>query len=271
MSDIQVSIYGSCNRPHMWQWFYDNVSMNHINFQIIFVGNVEPKFTLPDNFHFIYSNVKPLQCMHIAANMCEGEVLQAMVDDCQSSPYSLDIMYELYKTQNNYKALISPKFFGVTSTPKDINELQKIADSTMNDVGYLHVVYDDPRSLKILPSGGMMSSRIFHELGGYDKRFIWGGSDLDLFVRAQIFGADVIYCENAWIVERKDLCPGWNSYSDKSKKYNDERLKLFRSLWFKDGIESIENFLEKRASDLDQFEDTDTIGLISQGPTGEWD
>lgn len=269
MSDIQVSIYGTCNRPHLWQWFYDNLAMNKVNFEIIFVGNVEPAFTLPDNFHFVYSNTKPTQCLHIGVSLCTGEILIGISDDVHFSPYFLDTVYELYKKQNNYKSMIGPKFFG-TLEPKTPEELQKMADSTPNDTKDLHLIYNDFSSMPLM-AGGAMSNQLFKEVGGYDRRFVWGFSDLDIQIRATLAGAKIVHCENAWICERKDLCPGWNSYNDKGKTYEQNTLGVFLPLWFKDNIFTAENFLGKRTSELEPFENNDYLLSVSQGPKGEWD
>ena len=48
-----VSLCASANRVKWWQRFYDSCKGNTIPWEIVFVGNVKPTFTLPDNFKFI--------------------------------------------------------------------------------------------------------------------------------------------------------------------------------------------------------------------------
>lgn len=266
MSDIKISIYGACNRPHLWQWFYDNLSMNKTEFEIIFVGNVEPTFKMPDNFHFVYSNVKPAQCTHVAALMCTGDVIIPVADDCHYSPYALDILYDLYKIQNDYKSMVTPKFFGITETLSN-EELNKVGKNTPINNPSGRIVDGDLNSLP-LSAGGIMSKQFYDELGGPDTRFVFSFADIDIQIRAQLNGGKIIFCENAWLSERKDLCPDW--INGKSKNYSGEDFKLYSHLWFANGVHSTATFTGKRFDEVQMYEENDTILLLSQGPKGEW-
>ena len=67
MSDIKISLIGSAFRTNNWLKIYDSVKKNKIGFEIVYVGPNKPDFQLPDNFRFIQSDVKPVQCIEIAA------------------------------------------------------------------------------------------------------------------------------------------------------------------------------------------------------------
>ena len=56
MNNPVVSIYISAIRPFLWEAVYKSIAeSNQVSFEIIFVGNVPPEFTLPENCHHIHS------------------------------------------------------------------------------------------------------------------------------------------------------------------------------------------------------------------------
>lgn len=264
--EIEYSIFGTCNRPHLWQWLYDTLSMNKTRFEIIFVGNAEPNFTLPDNFHFIYSNVKPVQCEYIASAMCSGEVMQEFADDCHLIPFGIDMLYEEYKKQNDYKCIIAPRYIATLETPNSIDDIQKICDAAPSSLHSpdLRLTYGDLNSPSVCVAG-VISNQFFRELGGYDRRFIIGHADLDMQIRAQMCGGRIIYKDNIWLAERKDLCPNWRNGI--TKNYTTEGNIMLRNLWF----DSNGNFSQKRLDEVKFFEENDAILIQSQGPRGQWD
>lgn len=265
-SDIKVSIYGSCNRPHLWEWFYSSVEMNSLNFEIVFVGNVKPTFTLPDNFKFIYSNVKPAQCNYIGAMNCSGEVIQHIADDCHLAPYGLDMLYSLYKDQSNYKYIVAPKLIGIVNAIPDDDDgiayIQKYADTQPVDSPDMHIIHGDMNSIPA-HIGGFMSRQFYNELGGIDKNFIMQRWDLDLQIRAHQAGAKTIFSDKVWIAERKDLCPNWQS--GVTGRYHCDH-ELYMRMWF-----SNSSTIPQRSAEFQPYEMNDTILTRSQGPKGEWD
>jgi hypothetical protein len=100
-------------------------------------------------------------------------------------------------------------------------------------------------------------------------RFIMSISDVDIQIRAYLMGSKLTYCEKTWVAERKDLTPNWQN--GKSIKWSNGENRFLRSLWFKDEILLWENFTGKRTSELEPFEENDTLLDISQGPKGDWD
>jgi hypothetical protein len=252
--DIQVSIYGACNRPHLWEGFYERVAMTKLHFEIVFVTNVKPTFALPDNFRYIYSNVKPAQCNHIGAINSRGEVLMHVSDDCHLSPNCLDILYGIYKAQNDYRMMVAPRFF------EGLPEAGGF-DCTDRDC---RIVFGDASALPV-HIGGLINKQFYNELGGTERRFVFQRWDLDLQIRAQLTsGIKTIFPSNdAWLVERKDLCPGWQGGI--SGRYSSSDHAYYMSLWFLDG-----QFTGKRSDILEPYEENDTLLTVSQGPKGEW-
>jgi len=254
MPDAKVSIYGTSNRPHLWKWFYESIALNNnIDFEIVFCGNVRPTFELPSNFKFIYSNVKPVQCIQIAVSHCTGEVLQNSADDLQNSPHSFDVLYDLYKKQNDYKCIMAPRF--CTFDGYDCTDWA------------CRITANDANSLPI-HVGGIISRKFYNEIGSLDNRFIFSYSDADMQARAQMLGGRIVFSKEATIFERKDLCPGWRQglfYT-----YFDNDRGLLNSLWFHEGIESVDKFAGKRLDIVYPFIQNETFLTISQGPKGQW-
>lgn len=68
-NNVAISLFGPSIRPELWMRLYRSLSSNAVPFEIIFVGNRLPDFSLPNNIHFIYSEVKPAQCAEIARHI----------------------------------------------------------------------------------------------------------------------------------------------------------------------------------------------------------
>ena len=80
---FDLSVYGTAIRTENWLKLYDNiVGNNNIKIEIVLCGSVEPKFKLPNNFKFIYSNVKPSQCSAIALLGTSSNLVSLIGDDC---------------------------------------------------------------------------------------------------------------------------------------------------------------------------------------------
>ena len=54
-TDNWINLYNSFGKPSL------------VNLEFVFVGPNEPNYELPENFRFIQSDVKPTQCIEIAA------------------------------------------------------------------------------------------------------------------------------------------------------------------------------------------------------------
>ena len=92
----KISVVCSGIRVKGWKKFYDTLSESDIDFEIVMTGNVKPKFTLPSNFKFIYSNVKPAQCIEIGVRNASSDLIIFLADDLKCDNKFLDKMYESY-------------------------------------------------------------------------------------------------------------------------------------------------------------------------------
>ena len=92
---MQVGIYCSSNKPHLWDSLYQTLSQNNVDFNLCIAGPYPPIDELPGNVKYIQTNVKPAQCFFIAANNVKGDYITPMSDDIIFSPGFLDDMVRL--------------------------------------------------------------------------------------------------------------------------------------------------------------------------------
>lgn len=237
-----ISIYGSAYRPELWMRFYDSIGKNDISFEIIFAGPNEPTFTLPDNFKFIKTDVKPAQCVEIAARQTRADLIMDVADDTvflQEHP--LDMLYETYISYNNPKLMLSCRF------AMNGNNLSRT---------WHKFVYKDMSSPTV-PVSGLVSRQLYIDMGGIDKNFVAVMFPLDIAMRIYALGGDIVLSD-VFINEirgSKGVCQEF---------WNCDRPLLDR-LWpnvNKDGpfnrTAPVEPFLDKN------------ILIESQGPKGRW-
>ena len=94
MSDPIFSIIAPAIRPENYKRFYHYISQDtKVPFEIIFVGHKPPTEFVGENFNYIYSRVKPAQCIELAAREAKGEYLIPSCDDCYFSEKFLDKFY----------------------------------------------------------------------------------------------------------------------------------------------------------------------------------
>jgi hypothetical protein len=239
-----MSLYGASNRPQFWLWFDANIKHNEVPYEIIWTGDVRPTFELPPHMKFIFTAVKVAQCAHIAAKYCSGDLMLHVGDDLEFQPQALDELYKKYVEMNNYKAII----------------WSKMGRDGKDDTDY-----------SIQSGHGVLMSRKFYlELGGYDRRFYCNTYDVDLQFRAlsDKFNGCAFFADNAFMYERKDLCPGGWLRGGWYRHGGIKDVAFMQSLWF----DEHKRRLHVPTSPEELFEDNDTLLTISQGTGAEtWD
>jgi len=242
-----ISLYSSAIRTENWLQIYES-TQSSIPFEMVFVGPKEPTYTLPDNFRYIKSDVKPVQCYEIAARNTLGELILYMMDDCIfMTPDPLGKLYEQYISYNDEKLMLSCRF---------------MTDGI--DASYeCHRFYISDPSSPTMPIGGLMSRNTYKELGGADKNFVAVYWDLDLALRLYTIGGRVLLSEDVYINEALALCRG---VSTASEPYGGYDRKLLQDLWVgPDGLHVQFN----RTQPFEPFSD-ERILEESQGLKGRW-
>lgn len=188
MSDnIQMSLFGSAVRTPHWKKCFAQYAMNKVKYEIVFAGPIQPDFELPPYVKFVhcYPDPSPAHCTAIASKVCVGELFLPVADDTVFTPYALDIIYETYKKENDYKCMVHPRYgFGPDSDVTDENTELPIPGSNYR-FGYC----------------AAYSKQFYRELGGIDRRYRGGGSDGDLQMRALSMGGRYVYAYGAYVQE----------------------------------------------------------------------
>ena len=239
-----VSIISSASRPENWMGLYESLGKNDVSVELVFVGPNAPKYDLPDNFHFIKSNVKPAQCYEIASRHAKGEYIHFVTDDViYLTENPIDKLYEVHKA----------------------NEYQNLVVSCM---------YDFPKGWNRFFSGDMdsplsalcwmMPAKLWRELGGVDRRFIAVCWDMDMSMRVLAGGGEVVMSD-VYIDEKIDMpdkprSRGSNLYSDHLAT---DRALLDR-IWSTDGKVHF-----NRTIPFEPLSD-ENILTRSQAPQGRW-
>jgi GT2 family glycosyltransferase len=243
-SKCEISFVATAFRTANWMNIYNSLSKNDINFEIVFVGPNKPNFLLPNNFHFIQSQVKPVQCVEIAMKSANGDLIVIIADDLDFvGERPIKKMLDEYKKINDYKTILSCRLME-DGKPFDL----KFQRFDVND-----------ESSPLVPIAGIMSRKLLNEVGGLDKRFIASMYDIDLSMRVLEAGGKIEICDVFINEDKKNKSEGSNTASE----FIADRITLDK-LWKKNGRVNL-----KRNSQVENFIDRH-ITLYSQGPRGRW-
>lgn len=175
---IDVSIFMSGVRTNRWMNMYDGIkSSNNVTFEFIVVGPYEPNYTLPDNFKFIRSDVKPGQCFEIAARNSTGKALLNAVDDIEYTPGSIDLMFHEYI--KDPKKIMSTCCYWVDYRSA-LDWSHSLVDFGIN------------QGWPFLPVTGMYDRELHYKLGGSDRRFDAVMWELDMYMRLWEYGVRTV-------------------------------------------------------------------------------
>jgi len=176
MQQLDVAIYASAIRVHLWQNLYKKLaSTNECTFKIFFCGHIKPDFELPENFIYIHSEMTAAPCVEIArrhAINSNSKFVMNFCDDCIIPDQLLDrLVSELNDSKE--ELVVGPSYRVGLKETKDLE---------------LKLVIKDPNS-PLVPIWPMMKRSTMIKVGGIDKRFkaIWW--DLDILLRLYELGS----------------------------------------------------------------------------------
>ena len=259
MHPIDVSIIGPCHRPHYWMELYNSIRKSTHNIEFIFVTDKKPDFKLPDNFRYIYSTVKPAQCVEIAIREARGEVIHWTSDPTTYRNISIDMGYNMYKKANNYKTMIRFRNFEgskVNLKTRETTQYHNFLHRTQYSRDHPEIY--DSKVYPMMPYG-MMSRKLIEEVGRLDRRFVAGQWDNDLVMRAYAIGATMIDNPLAIAYTSTEKHDGeWHLRGPMHYYESDLLIKL----WVKNYHITLE-----RQMPLEPFEDKDLL-TVSQGIKG---
>jgi len=240
----KISIFASAHRPQNWMNLYRSIGDNQVDFELVFVGPNPPDYKLPRNFRFIRSLVKPAQCVEIAARNTTADFMINIADDCEfNSPQPLDRLYDLYKSCNCDKLIVS----------------SRMMTNGEDQSHFAHRFFIEDENSPVMPFGGLISKKFYHNLGGLDRNFIGVMWDLDLAMRIYASGGKVVMSD-VYLNEDRSKSMGSNLCSE---FWQHDRV-LLENLWTTNGKIRL-----NRKKILEPFSDINILSA-SQGPRGRW-
>lgn len=267
MSNTKISVCFPTIRPHLWKKLYDSLLQNTVGWEIVCGGPGDWEGQVPGpNFKFIKTNVKPSQVYELCFRACQGELLHWSTDDCFYNPQSLDNIWKMYTEENNDKIVIAVR---------PVEDGREITWHTFKGG-------DTPPMAPF----GVVNTKKFHELGGYDKQFICGQAENDVVMKFLEIGGYVKTCQGAIVrVEHMNGHSGQSVFrggvSGKHGFYGDDR-KVLEPLWITEegmnrltGIKDQDDrvnwadFMRKtRSRSVDRYEGTwEELAKKTQGNT----
>lgn len=203
-NSIDISAYMSSIRPYRWMTLHKRLQETNLNFEIVIVGPSEPDFLLPPEIRFYKSDVKPSQCFHAAASLCNGKTMLQMVDDLEYSQNSIELMYNEVSQKDNVMA--TAHYF---LDNNDHTLTQNISGITQNAV-----------FLPLLPVCGLFHRQAWTDNHGLDRRFDGVMSELDFYMRLRNNGYQTVFV-NGIVMEN-------------TSHQNKEKSSLCLKYWVKD-------------------------------------
>jgi len=220
---IDVSIFMSGVRTNRWMNMYEGIkSSNNVSFEFVVVGPYEPNYTLPDNFKFIHSDVKPGQCFEIAARNSTGKALLQTADDMVYTPEAVDLM-----------------FHGYIKDPKKIMTTCCYWVDHRSALDWSHSLIDCgvDRGWPFLPVTGMYDRELHYELGGADRRFDAVMWELDMYMRLYESGVRTVLVNGK--AEEINFPDDFSQQPSLFGRYaKKDRPKILKT-WTKDGNNNI--------------------------------
>lgn len=249
-----ISFFGPGIRPNRWMGLYDSIAQSGIDFDLTIIGPNEPGFTLPDNFKYIKSNVKPVQCMEAAFRLSKGDLIIPIADDEIFIDDAIAQVYNQYIEINDWKTIVSHRY---VLNGEDISE---------GALPAMRYYVWEPTS-PLAPIAPIMSRRLWKELGGIDKRFCALYWDLDVWMRVYEYGGTGILHKTAK-VEEVGISVGGGEHNLYNKYGPTYDRRILDSLWTLPPI-GTGQIQKNRMSPLQPFEDKDIL-TVTQGVKGEW-
>jgi hypothetical protein len=186
-----ISVFGTSNKPFLWKNLYENISSTSQQFEMIFTGPEAPgDWSLPSNFKYIKTNVKPSQAQYAASLYTQGEYVLCIADDASVNDKFLDIMLNKFlkyagKIGHN-RIVMAPEFY---------DEGRRF--------GHPFIRSGSCKGPNCSLNGGLLTKAFSDEMGGFDRDFIAAYAQIDLAMRMWEYGG-VLYKTNKAEIREKN-------------------------------------------------------------------
>ena len=244
---MEIGIYCTSVRPHLWTNLYQTLSQNVVDFNLCITGPHPPISILPGNVKYIQTNVKPPQCNFIAANNTTGDYITMVTDDTILSPGCLDNLLKIVNKEK--KVIATPVYKGIESQYQLVTELACMRDDNVAQYIPLHFP---------LPVAPLMRREDFN-IVGIDKNFLALFWDYDMAFEFISRGYKYILNENSSL---KDIQSQETSTLGILALNNEDYFWRFVDMW----TDNRKTLRTKRKVPIDPLVYNDTVLTVSQGP-----
>jgi hypothetical protein len=247
-NNIKFSLCASAIRPHLWQGFLDSLKNNTIKYEVILAGSIKPQFDISKypELTYIYSPTKPSQCYEICFRSAKGELISWGSDDSTYPPHALDDIYNFFKSFNDNKLVVA---FRTVENGRDITNVHRL-------------IGNNSQAPRMAPFG-VMETKFFRELGGYDRRFVCGQSENDVVMRVYEGGGRLEISSIPVFVNHRD------SHNNSETVFRGNYYKIDREVlegsWLKNGIVQ-----SKRLDAFEPFSNVDILTKTQSYNKGKW-
>jgi hypothetical protein len=224
--NYKLSILMPGHRVHIWEQIYNSIpaSVGKHSWELIFVGPNEPPpfFANKKNFKFLKDYGSPARCGQMATTLAEGELMMWGSDDGYFHPEAIAKCVEKHDSIG-YKDAVALRYS--EGLPTGGTESSKNYFFANYHKGVLDVV---PLEYKILCIG-MLKTKYFRELGGWDCRFEQLNLNThDFSFRIQRDGGNIYVSETC--VSAHTYNPGTGDHIPVQNAFNDDHT-LFKSIY----------------------------------------
>ena len=277
MSEIKISLFGSCVRPHLWRDFLNSLKGNKYPYEVVFVGFIDQELWQPfvdeyPEFRYIQTeDIKPAQCYEVGRRYSKGELVCWIADDCVFSEGFVDKVVDYWHSLNNPKAVISCR----------TNE------NGQNETMQNHRFFGRNRNTPLMAPIGVMNREYLDKLGGFDRRFLCGQYENNCVAMVLADGGRVYLNEDVCVsIDHKNAHGSetnfWNGYNEDREtlenswviggfKPSPEPLLIIQGLKQPYYFYPLNNteFTLSRNDRHEPFEDKDIL-IKSQSRRGQW-
>lgn len=243
MNNPIVSVVASAHRDYRYKPCYDSLARNtKVSFEVVFVGDKKPLEVMPDNFKYIYTEVKPAQCLEIAVRYSKGRFVNHIGDDFTFDEGYLDKLYDYSLLLDMDKILIYPQHRLMYDPPR----------FGMIEIG----CHFSPQKADshFIGTSPLLRRDLWDKVGGIDRRFFAAYACLDIDMRLYELGFHPFIVPGAFSQE--------NNFKTIEKegtslifRTGEEGRRVLDSFWIKsDGTMS-----KTRLGSVHSFDDKDIL------------
>jgi hypothetical protein len=250
----QVSLLCSTVHWENWPRLFDSLINDGADIEYVFVGPGHKHVgTVPGQFRYIETRVKPVQCLEIAARVATGTYVIPIADDVTFSHEAVGkALYWMGRMRGEYD-VVGMRY-------------ARIVYGTLleerNDQAALEPSISGPPVVPILP---MFRREAWHKLGGLDRTFAGVLADTDLVMRALERGGHPFISPDSIMIEAATTIDEMDRLSHACR---DDRIRLV-ALWVEVNTEGANVIRKARAEPVQPFCDGDLLGK-TQGKKGRW-